>query len=347
MRIDRVEAVQPPTPGSPPDWRTQLGQILVRVTTEEGLEGVGVGGGGLAGVHVVASVLRDMLVGRDFDRPEDLHQEMCRQTSFYGRKGVVVMAISGVDLALWDLAGKQQGLPVARLLDPQVDLQVPVPTYATVWDEAEAIRQIERGVAAVKLHVERFGIPPDAEGIAGLVKRTREALGPEKEIMLDAFGNWDVESTLAVACLVEPFGVEWIEEPVQPDAVGAYRELMERSPIPIAGGEHEYLEEGFRGIVDGGLHAVLQPDINWCGGMTTLVEIYRMASAAGLRVCPHRGSEPYAIHAIAAMDPRPLAESPRDWFKCLENMGEIIDGVVNVPDRPGFGLTVDETLWPG
>ena len=100
MRIERVEAVQPPTPGSPPDWRTQLGQILVRVTTEEGLEGVGVGGGGLAGVHVVVSVLRDMLVGRDFNRPEDLHREMCRQTSFYGRKGVVVMAISGVDLAL-------------------------------------------------------------------------------------------------------------------------------------------------------------------------------------------------------------------------------------------------------
>jgi len=346
MRIERVESVQPPTPGSPPDWRTQLGQILVRVTTDEGLEGVGVGGGGLAGVHVVESVLRDTLVGREFERPDDLHREMCRQTTFYGRKGVVVMAISGVDLALWDLAGKQRGLPVARLLDPQVDLEVPVPTYATVWDEEEAIRQIERGVAAVKLHVERFGTPPDAEGIAALVKRTREALGPEKEIMLDAFGNWDVDSTLAVACQVEPFGVEWIEEPVQPDAVDAYRDLMERSPIPIAGGEHEYLEEGFRAIVDGGLHAVLQPDINWCGGMTTLVEIYRMAGAAGLRVCPHRGSEPYAIHAIAALDPRPLAESPRDWFKCLEQMGEIIDGVVNVPDRPGFGLTVDPTLWP-
>jgi L-alanine-DL-glutamate epimerase-like enolase superfamily enzyme len=345
MRIERIEAVQPPTPGSPPDWRTQLGQILVRVTTDEGLEGVGVGGGGLAGVHVIESVLRELLVGRDFDRPEDLHREMCRQTAFYGRKGVVVMAISGVDLALWDLMGKQQGCPVARLLDPQVDLEVPIPTYATVWDEAEALRQIDSGMAAVKLHVERFGSPPDAEGIGVLVERTRQALGAEKEIMLDAFGNWDVESTLAVACQVEPFGVEWIEEPVQPDAIDAYRELMERSPIPIAGGEHEYLEEGFRGIVDRGLHAILQPDINWCGGMTTLIEIYRMAQVAGLRVCPHRGSESYAIHAIAALDPRPLAESPRDWFGCLENAAEIIDGMVRVPDRPGFGLNVDAALW--
>ena len=91
-----------------------------------------------------------------------------------------LMAISGVDLALWDLLGKQQGLPVARLLNPQVDLQHPVPTYATVWDEKEALRQIELGMAAVKLHVERFGSPPDVEGIRVLVERTREALGAER-----------------------------------------------------------------------------------------------------------------------------------------------------------------------
>ena len=345
MRIQRIDAVQPPTPGSPPDWRTQLGQILVRVTTEEGLEGIGVGGGGAAGVHIIESVLRELLVGREFERPEGVHREMCRQTAFYGRKGIVVMAISGIDLALWDLMGKHQGLPVARLLDPRVDLDQAIPTYATVWDEEEALRQIQTGTAAVKLHVERFGSPPDGEGIRALVERTREALGAEKEVMLDAFGNWDVESTLGVAHQIEPFGIEWIEEPVQPDETAAYRELMDKSPIPIAGGEHEYLEGGFQGIVDRCLHAVLQPDINWCGGMTTLVKVYRMAEQAGLRVCPHRGSEPYALHAIAALDKRPLAESPRDWFKCLEGAPAIIDGLVQVPDRPGFGLTVDETLW--
>src|SRR5438105_4907294 len=105
MRITDLRAVQPPTPGSPPDWRTQLGQIVIEVHTDEGLIGAGVGGGGAAGIHVVQTVLRDLLVGRDPTPVEALHAEMCRHTLFYGQKGLVVMALSGVDLALWDLRG--------------------------------------------------------------------------------------------------------------------------------------------------------------------------------------------------------------------------------------------------
>jgi len=347
MRIEQVHAVQPATPGSPDDWRTKLGQILVRVMTEDGLEGIGVGGGGAAGIHVVETVLRDLLVGCEFDHPGQVHADMCRHTSFYGRKGIVVMAISGVDLALWDLLGKHQAVPVARLLDENVNLDATLPTYATVWDEEQANKQIGLGVAAVKLHVERFGTPPDVNGIRELVSRTREALGPGKEIMMDAFGNWDLASTLEVAQAIHEFGVEWIEEPVPPDDFVSYRALMQQSPVPIAGGEHEYLEEGFRHLVSEGLHSVLQPDINWCGGMTTMIEIYRIAAEAGLRVCPHRGSEPFAIHAIAALDPRPLAESPREWFGCLEGVAEIENGRIMIRDRPGFGLTVDPGVWDG
>ena len=345
MRIEQVDAIQPATPGSPDDWRTTLGQIAVRVITEDGLEGIGVGGGGSAGIHVVKTVLAEILVGCTFDHPAELHAEMCRHTVFYGRKGVVVMAVSGVDLALWDLFGKKQAVPVARLLDENVDLDAALPTYATVWDEKQADEAIGQGAAAVKLHVERFGSPPDVDGICQLVRRTREALGAGKEIMMDAFGNWDVASTLEVARAIEEFGVEWIEEPVPPDDARSYRALMQQSPVPIAGGEHEYLEEGFRRVVSEGLHSVLQPDINWCGGMTTLVEIYRMASEAGLRVCPHRGSEPFALHAIAALDPRPLAESPREWFRCLDGAAEISDGTIQLPDRPGFGVAIHPDRW--
>ena len=78
-----------------------------------------------------------------------------------------------------------------------------------------------------------------------------------------------------------------------------------------------------------------------------MIEIYRLAAEAGIRVCPHRGSEPYAIHAIAALDPRPLAEAPRDWFGCLQGASPIANGSVTVPDRPGFGVTVESTLWDG
>src|SRR6185436_14516888 len=100
MKIIGVKAWQPPTPGSPPDWRTQLGQIIVEVQTESGLSGIGVGGGGAASIHVIHTVLHDLLIGRDASAVEELHRAMNEHTQFYGRKGLVVMATSGVDLAL-------------------------------------------------------------------------------------------------------------------------------------------------------------------------------------------------------------------------------------------------------
>src|SRR5262249_21659107 len=133
MKITEVRAVQPVSPGSPPDWRTSLGQILVAVDTDAGLTGYGVGGGGLAGVHVGRTVLRDVLLGRSPERVEELWETMYRATLPFGRKGITVMALSGVDLALWDLRGKAAGLPVARLLDG--DVGRPIPVYATVWGE--------------------------------------------------------------------------------------------------------------------------------------------------------------------------------------------------------------------
>jgi len=133
--------------------------------------------------------------------------------------------------------------------------------------------------------------------------------------------------------------VSWLEEPVQPDDLAGYAELAEKSPVPIAGGEHEYLAEGFRELIDRGLHAVLQPDINWCGGLTTLIDIYRMANQAGVRVCPHRGCEPFALPAIASLDPEPLAESGRKWFDCLEGAPKIADGQITLSAASGFGVS--------
>ena len=138
MHVTDIRAFQPPTPGSPNDWRTQLGQIVVDVETDCGLKGIGVGGGGTAGIHIVETVLRDLLVGRPIENIPALHRAMCSHTAFYGRKGLVVMAISGVDLALWDLAGKQQGVSVAELLNADVDLSISLPTYSTVFDDEDA-----------------------------------------------------------------------------------------------------------------------------------------------------------------------------------------------------------------
>jgi L-rhamnonate dehydratase len=341
MKIVEIRAVQPPTPGSPADWRTQLGQIVVEVVTDQGVNGIGVGGGGVAGVHVVHTVLRDLLLGRDPSDVEHLHAEMLSHTDFYGRKGIVVMAISGVDLALWDIRGKVAKKNVAELLAPEGDVFRPLDTYATVFGDEEIETALNAGNSALKLHVERFGDRPDPSSIASLVHSIRTKVGPEMPIMVDAFARWDVDSTLQVAEAIAPFDITWLEEPLPPSDFKGYAELVKHSPIPIAGGEHEYTAAGFRELLDSELHAVLQPDINWCGGLTTLVDVYRMAQARGVRVCPHRGSEAFALPAIAALDLQPLAESPRSWFRCLTGAPTIKQGKTQVTRAAGFGVDVD------
>ena len=340
MKITGLKAWQPPTPGSPPDWRTQLGQIIVEVQTESGLTGIGVGGGGAASIHVIHTVLHDMLLGRDASAVEDLHREMNTHTQFYGRKGLVVMATSGVDLALWDLRGKAANQPVAKLLNPNINLSAAIPTYGTVFSEREIDAAIAIGHDALKVHTESYGHRPDMAKLVAFVLGVRDRLGPKKSLMLDAFCMWDIETTVRIAEALAPFNLTFLEERLPPDDLDGYAQLVKRVPIPIAGGEHEYLTGGFKELIDRRLHAVVQPDINWCGGLTTVIEVYRLAKAAGIKVCLHRGCEPFALHALAALDPQPLAESPRTWFNCLRGAPQIQNGVIRLSDAPGFGISV-------
>ena len=113
--------------------------------------------------------------------------------------------------------------------------------------------------------------------------------------------------------------------------------------MPIAGGEHEFTHFGFEPLIDERLHQVLQPDVCWCGGMTSLVRIYEMAAAARLRVVPHRGAEVWALHAIAALDAQPLAEQGRPWMSWVHGQPEPIEGEIAVPTEPGFGVELAAT----
>src|SRR5262245_36818292 len=148
MKITDVRAVQPACP-SPPDWRTSMGQILVAIDTDSGLTGHGVGGGGLAGIHVVRTVLRDVLLGRDPERISELWDVMYGATLAFGRKGLAIMALSGADLALWDLRGKSERRPVAELLGGSVGR--PIPTYHTAWSQIDPALLSQ--YRAFKLHV--------------------------------------------------------------------------------------------------------------------------------------------------------------------------------------------------
>lgn len=333
MKITEVRAVQPVAPNSPPDWRTSLGQIAVVIETDAGLVGHGVGGGGAAGIHVVHTVLRDALLGHDPERIGELWHLMYSATLPFGRKGLAIMALSGVDLALWDLRGRAERRPVAELLGGSVDRAIP--TYHTAWGAIDPALVGEH--RAFKLHAGEETAADRVEAVARAVENARAVIGPDCPLMLDAWMKWDVPTTLGVAERVAPYNVTWIEEPLSPDDLAGYAELRDRCPVPIAGGEHEFTAVGFAPLIEGRLHRVLQPDVCWCGGLTELVKIYEMAKRAGLRVCPHRGAEVWALHALAALDPEPLAESGRPWLTWVRGQPPIRDGFIRLTDAPGFG----------
>jgi L-rhamnonate dehydratase len=350
MKITDVRACQPLTPDSPDDWRTSVGQILVAVDTDQGTTGYGVGGGGFAGIHVVRTVLRDVLLGKDPSDIASLWRSMFDTTMAFGQKGLVVMAISGVDLALWDLKGKSENASVAELLGgAKLDR---LPTYITVWDNEALKPTVEQGFQGFKLHLgeqdsKQEGVAQFADRIATQLSDARRMIGPNRELTADAWMRWDLEVCRAVIeRLDDSVNLGWLEEPLPLDDEAAYAQLVEESPIPIAGGEHEYTTRGFQHLIDHRLHNVLQPDVNWCGGLSVLIDVYRLAAEANIRVCPHRGSEIWSLHAIAALDPAPLAESGRPWMTWVKGQPKIDDGWIDVPNRPGFGLEIDENDLP-
>lgn len=335
MRITNLRAVQPRTAADPPDWRTSLGQILVMVDTDTGVRGLGMGGGGAAAIHVIESVLRPLLLGEDAHEIEALWQRMYRATLPYGRAGLVIMAISGVDLALWDARGKAEGRSVAELLGGARHERLPC--YATGFAPEQAVAD---GYRALKLHLQRLPFP---EALA-VVARTRDLIGADIQLFTDAWGQWDLEQAVCAAEAFAEHDVGWLEEPLPPDDLAGYVELSRRSPVLIAGGEHDYTVRDFRALATSQALAIWQLDITWTGGLTQLRAIYSLAAEFGVRVVPHRGGEIWALPAIAALDAQPLVESGRPWITWLRGQPPITKGMIDVPERPGFGVEVEPDL---
>jgi L-rhamnonate dehydratase len=201
MKITGVRAVVPRGTNEPADWRTAMAQIAVLVETDVGLTGLGVGGGGRAGVHVVETVLREVLVGRDPGDVERLWAVMYREMLPFGRKGLAMMALSGVDLALWDLRGQVAGQPVYALLGG--GRPPAIPAYASIGHEVAG--EAARGFRHVKLHMPRPS--PGFDANVAVVRRARERLGPDVALYVDAFLAWSVEETLRLADAFVPYGV--------------------------------------------------------------------------------------------------------------------------------------------
>ncbi len=331
-------------------WSPRWGHdVLVRVETDDGLVGIGGTAPAPAGM-IVEGHLAHLLIGGDPTNVERIWDQMFRASLPYGRKGLPIMAISAVDIALWDLLGKARGLPLFQLLGGKFQDKLPV--YVT-GNEVGWYKQF--GFTRFKLAMPYGPIDGSAgiEGNVALVERTRETAGPAAEIMLDCYMAWNLEFSLRMAEAVRPYNVRWIEECLPPDDYEGYAELTRRAEgVAVATGEHEYTRWGFAELLSRRCCHIVQPDLSWCGGITEACHIAALASARGVQVIPHAGGlQPWGIHWLAAQANMPWAEyvviasevdgELRPLFPYFRGVPQPEGGFLVPPDRPGLGIEVD------
>ena len=342
---------------------------LVEIDTDLGLTGLGeakVGVGNLGNyAGVVELIRRDLgpaILGRD---PADItaiwdalysgsraHYGVREGRLFptVGRRGITIAAISGIDIALWDLAGQALGVPVWRLLGGKYRERVPAYAsggWAPVGGIGKQLAQyVERGHRAVKL---RVGLQDaSVDDSAARVREVRETLGPGIEIMVDAHGTWSVRDALRFARKVESYDLAWFEEPVSADNLQGLAEVRRATDIPIATGENAQTRFEFRDLIAAGAVDVLQPDIAIAGGLTECQRIAALAAAHELTVAPHLwgGAVLFAagLHLCVATPSATLVEFTRGENPLLHDLVEepfdLRDGYVAAPEKPGLGLTL-------
>jgi L-rhamnonate dehydratase len=322
----------------------KIPSFTVEISTDKGVKGYGNGGPG--GGAIVEGHLIKLLLGEDPFDIERIWDILWRSSMYYGRAGVVINAISGVDLALWDLVGNALGMPVYKLLGGATKPRLP--SYCTGNDIEQ---HLEFGFKRLKLAIPH-GPADGREGMKknlALVKRTRELLGPDGDIMLDCWMAWTERYTIEMAEMLEPYRVYWMEEVLQPhDYAGFGRLSAQIKSTRIATGEHEYTRYGFRQLLENRSAAIWQPDVNWCGGLTEMRRIGALAAAYDIPVIPHGGGLGEGVHFIMATTNSPWAElfmpppgGPREVYQRFEEDKRITrgeEGIYMQPsDKPGFG----------
>jgi L-alanine-DL-glutamate epimerase-like enolase superfamily enzyme len=351
MKITEVQAVALAVPlakSTPPSsWSAGIErQILVRVTTDEGLVGWGecfAYGATLAVCNVVDDALAPLVVGQDPTRIELLVDRMHRALMIWGRRGLGMMAVSGVELALWDLAGKARGVPVYQLLgglcQPRLRGYASLLRYDTAAQVQEAVAaMLGLGFTAVKLH------QVDVESVAA----ARAVAGAEVDIMLDTNCPWTVEDAIRIGRRLEPYGLRWLEEPVWPaeDYAGLAR-VRQAVRIPIACGENEATVFAYQQIIAAGAADIVQPSVTKVGGIGEMKKIATLAAAAGVTFVPHSfyfGPGLAATLHVAASTPGvPYVELPPGQLAAplLAEPLRLEGGAASVPDRPGLGADPD------
>jgi L-rhamnonate dehydratase len=334
--------------------------VIVRVRTDEGVDGLGVIGlGSQAMANVVESQLAPLILGQNPFDVELLWTKMFRATINIGRTGLVLEAISGIDIALWDIMGKALRQPCYNLLGGRTRSRIRAycsagyPTHDLDVMGARAAAQMARGYTAFKM---RFGHGP-ADGRVGMrrnrdmVATIREAIGPDADLMADAYMGWTAEYAIPMIRMLEPFELTWIEEPVPPDDIAGYARIRRSVGTAISGGEHEFTRWGFRRLIEAGAVDYLQPDVNRVGGITEARKIWALAQSFDMPVVPHAHNI-HNQHLIMSHMNSPMSEHfPSDirdgdtfLSEFLEGEAAYADGHLTLNGEPGLGVRLNEDL---
>jgi L-rhamnonate dehydratase len=342
--------------------------LVVLVSTDEGITGIGeVDSAPEAvralvhqrGSHAVATGLRDALIGEDPLDVERLWERMYRSVIYVGRRGIAIHAISGIDIALWDLKGKALGKPVCELLGTPVRDRVRAYASMLMPDTPEktaervaALR--EQGFTAVKLGWGPLG--RDADHDVELAAAAKDAAGEGAEIMIDAGLGYvaDAATAIRVARELEQLGIYWLEEPFEPDEYEAYAELADSVDLTIAAGEQDATRWGFRELIERGHVDLVQPDVTRCGGITETLRIAELARAHGVPTVPHAWKsgiiKAASLHVNAVL-PDALfqeycvADTEINTRLTKQLLPLEADGCVAVPTGPGLGVDLDPAVF--
>jgi galactonate dehydratase len=358
----KITAVTPLVLGTP--WRNLT---FVKVETDSGIYGLGevrLNNRTNALLGYLGEAMPRYVLGRDPFDIESLVSKM--MIGDFGRMGEVTMsALSIIEMACWDIMGKSLGLPCYRLMGGAVRDRIKA--YANGWYTVErtpqmfhdaALKVVERGYLALKVDpfgAGRYELTLDEQARAvDLVAAVRDALGPERDIMLEMHGRFNPATAILMANKMEKFRLAWVEEPVPPENLSELKRVAERISTPIACGERLHTMNEFRPVFD--LYAVdiVQPDISHFGGLTLTRRLAAWADVYNVLIAPHNVGGPVstaaALHVAACTPNFMIQEHFNDfadsWVKqAAPGVPEVVDGYFSLPTAPGLGVELDESVF--
>ena len=364
MKLARVEAFPLSCP-IPEAHQVSLGigrtvkrdAVLVKVTGEEGLVGWGEAHAGRAPTviaELINSTLAPLLIGGDLQEHASLWHKLYRlQLASHGTGAAAALAISGIDMALWDLRGKLAGQPLCVLLG---GAPRPIPAYAggisfgygatgALVEEAQAA--VAQGYQALKL---RLGLAVKED--LGRMAKVRAAVGDDIDLLADANCSYTLQDAQRARCGLDELAAGWLEEPFPAHDFRNYRALAGHGRTPLAAGENHYLLADFDRLADDGVVRLWQPDLSKCGGITEALRIAALAHAHGISVHPHTSvtglNVAASLHFLSALPNAGYFEAdharynPLRTLLCSPVVGLAPDGTFTPPPGSGLGVEVDE-----